>query len=249
MESRLLSGAGGVPISVQVSGDPGAPTVVLLHALGDRAADWGAVAAALAVEFQVVAVDLRGHGGSGRPGTYSFELMRDDVVRVLDALGFQSVILMGHSMGGVVAYLVAQAQPGRVSRLIVEDAPPPYPRTRPLPERPDGELAFDWAVVPAIAAQVNDPTRRWWKGLPDIPAPTLLIGGGETSHIPQELLAEVAGLIPDCTLVTIDAGHNVHRAAPDEFLNALTEWLDKRGHMTDDLDIPRTCTARRRRTR
>jgi pimeloyl-ACP methyl ester carboxylesterase len=124
-----------------------------------------------------------------------------------------------------VAYLVAQAQPKRIKRLIIEDAPPPFPRTRPVPERPEGALPFDWAVVPAIIEQVNDPTRRWWTHLPDITAPTLLVGGGPTSHIPQDLLVEVSELVPDCTLITIPAGHNVHETEPDEFLKAVLTWL------------------------
>ena len=228
MRTLTVPGADGVKISIQESGDPDAPPAVLLHALGDTAGDWGQVAAALGPDFRVLAVDLRGHGGSGRPGTYSFELMRDDVVAVLDALDLHDVILVGHSMGGVVAYLVALAQPGRLARLVVEDAPPPYPRTRTLPERPPGEFPFDWAVVPAIAGQVNDPLRRWWPRLPEIMVPTLLVGGGGGSHIPQKLLTEVVGLIPDCTLVTLDAGHNVHAAVPDQFVATLTAWLRER---------------------
>ena len=228
MGTLALPGADGVTISVQESGDPGTPPVVLLHALGDTALDWEPVAGALAADFRVFAIDLRGHGGSSRPGTYSFELMRDDVVAVLDALDLRDVILVGHSMGGVVAYLVALAQSGRLARLVVEDAPPPNPRKRALPERPSGELPFDWAVVTPIAGQVNDPSRRWWPRLPEIPVPTLLVGGGHGSHIPQELLTEVVRLIPDCTLVTLDAGHNVHAAVPDQFVATVTAWLRER---------------------
>jgi 3-oxoadipate enol-lactonase len=199
--------------------------MVLLHALGEQATSWNSVTPRLAPLFRVVNLDLRGHGGSDWPGNYSFELMRDDVIAVLDALGLHDVVLVGHSMGGTVAYLVAQAQPKRIKRLIIEDAPPPFPRTRPVPERPEGALPFDWAVVPAIIEQVNDPTRRWWTHLPDITAPTLLVGGGPTSHIPQDLLVEVSELVPDCTLITIPAGHNVHETEPDEFLKAVLTWL------------------------
>jgi 3-oxoadipate enol-lactonase len=219
----------GVRISCRVSGDPAAPAVVLLHALGDLASDWHTVESAFAPHFHVVAPDLRGHGDSDWPGTYSFELMRDDVIEVLDILNLRDVILVGHSMGGAVAYLLAQAQPGRIARLVIEDTPPPFPRTRALPEQPEGDLPFDWRVVPEIADQVNDPTRRWWTHLPDVSSPTLLIGGGPTSHIPQNLLVEVAQLVPDCTLITINAGHNIHQTAPKEFIDALTTWLASRG--------------------
>jgi len=73
-------------------------------------------------------------------------------------------------------------------------------RTRALPERPEGALPFGWAVIPTTVEQVNDPTRRWWRHLPDIGAPSLLIGGGPTSHIPQDLLVEVSQLAPDLHL-------------------------------------------------
>jgi pimeloyl-ACP methyl ester carboxylesterase len=199
--------------------------MVLLHALGEHLDSWNAVVARLSGLFRLVTLDLRGHGASDWPGVYSFELMRGDVIAVLDALGLRDVTLVGHSMGGTVAYLIAQAQPARVARLIVEDAPPPFARTRAIPERPEGVLAFDWAVVPAILEQVNDPTRRWWTHLPDITAPTLLIGGGPTSHIPQHLLLEVSQLVPDCTLLTIPAGHNIHESEPDAFLDAILSWL------------------------
>ncbi len=225
MEVREVPLADGTVIRCQLSGDPGAPEMVLLHALGEQAASWDEVALRFATRFRVVALDLRGHGASTWPGIYSFPLMRDDVLGVLDALDLQDLVLVGHSMGGTVAYLVAQAQPGRITRLVVEDAPPPFPRDRPVPARPAGELPFDWAVVLAIVEEVNDPSLRWWKHLPKITAPTLLVGGGPTSHIPQELLVDVSRAVPDCTLVTISAGHDVHESEPDAFAETVLGWL------------------------
>jgi 3-oxoadipate enol-lactonase len=217
--------ADGIVISCQVSGDPGSPTMVLLHALGEQAASWDEVATRFATRFRVVALDLRGHGASTWPGAYSFTLMRDDVLGVLDALDLHDLVLVGHSMGGTVAYLVAQAQPGRIARLVVEDAPPPFPRERPVPARPVGELPFDWDVVPAIVEEVNDPSMRYWKHLPEITAPTLLVGGGPTSHIPQDLLVEVSRAVPDCGVVTIPVGHDVHESKPDLFVETVLNWL------------------------
>lgn len=218
----------GMGISYRTTGSPDAPALVLLHGLGEGAASWAGVEQRFADRFQVVALDLRGHGASDWPGEYSFEFMRDDVLGVLDVLGLRDIALVGHSMGGTVAYLVASARPDLVSRLIIEDAPPPFPRTRPIPERPSEPVDFDWAVVPTIAAAVNDPTRRMWALLPGITAPTLIIGGGPSSSIPQELLAEAAGLIPDCRLVEIDTGHDVHENRPNEFTSAVLGWLDEK---------------------
>ncbi len=84
---------------------------------------------------------------------------------------------------------------------------------------------FDWVAVPAIVEEVNDSSWRWWKHLPEITAPTLLVGGGPTSHIPQGLLVDVARAVPDCTLVTIPVGHDVHESAPDVFAQTVLNWL------------------------
>lgn len=199
--------------------------MVLLHALGERAADWDIVSGEFSRFFRVVAIDLRRHGASDWPGTYSFELMRDDVLGVLDRLGLHRVILVGHSMGGTVAYLIAEELPGRVDRLVIEDAPPPYPRDRALPDRPDGPLTFDWAAVPAIVAQVNSPDRIWWERLPAITARTLLIAGGPASHVRQDMIDQAAARISDCRLLTIPAGHNIHRKHPKEFTDAVLNFL------------------------
>src|SRR5215831_17374489 len=98
--------SGSVELAFDDYGKPDGRPVVLLHALGRSAADWVEVAAGLASDFRVIVPDLRGHGRSPRPGTYSFALMRDDVCALLDRLRVTRVSLVGHSMGGTVAYLV-----------------------------------------------------------------------------------------------------------------------------------------------
>ena len=223
-ESHKIA-AGGIHLAYEVSGLPGAPPMVLLHALGERGRDWAPVAGRFAGRFRVFALDLRGHGDSDWPGTYSFQAMRDDVVDALDQLGLGAVTLVGHSMGGGVAYLVAMQRPDLVGRLIVEDVSPPFPRDRAIPDRPAGPLDFDWAVVPAIVGQVNRGDPAAWDGLAAITAPTLLIGGGPASHIPQGKLAAAAARIPRCDLVTIPAGHLVHAERPAEFASVVLDWL------------------------
>lgn len=227
VEDRDVVLADGHRIRCLLSGDPGAPVLVLLHGLGEGAVSWDGVAPVFAERFRVVALDLRGHGDSSWPGTYSYELMCDDVVGVLDVLGLGEVVLVGHSMGGAVAHLVTQTRPDRVAALVVEDAPPPYPREpRPLPERPAGPLPFDWAVLVAVLTETDDPSMRWWPGLAGVTAPTLVVAGGPTSTVPQERLLEVVAAIPECALVTVPVGHHVHVGDPAAFTAAVLGWLD-----------------------
>jgi 3-oxoadipate enol-lactonase len=227
MDEQHAVTIGEIRMSYEVTGDPAAPPMVLLHALGERGSDWAPVTPALAGRYRVYVPDLRGHGATDWPGTYSFKLMRDDVIGLLDHLGLRQVILAGHSMGAVVAYLVTIARPDLVTRLIIEDAPPPFPRNRQVPAEPaaDDPAEFDWPVVPAIVTQVNQGDPETWELLKTITAPTLIIGGGQESHIPQDRLAEAAARIPACDLITIPAGHNVHATRPAEFKAAVLTWL------------------------
>jgi pimeloyl-ACP methyl ester carboxylesterase len=228
MQHRSLVTSSGVCLAYQVTDSPESPPMLLLHALGERGSHWTPVIEQFAERFQVLTVDLRGHGDSDWPGEYSFQLMYRDILDVIDQLGLRRITLAGHSMGAIVAYLLAMQNPERVTRLIIEDAPPPFRRDRTVPERPIGPVPFDWPVVPAIVAQVNAGDPATWKGLSAINAPTLIIGGGPDSHIPQDKLAEAATHIPDCTLVTIPAGHNVHTNRPGEFTETVLNWSSGR---------------------
>ncbi|MGL5850212.1 MAG: alpha/beta fold hydrolase, partial [Phycicoccus sp.] len=149
MSERVVVGVGGVAVSVVVrrSGTRTAPDVVLLPGTGNTADSWETVARALAPHCTTWAIDLRGHGASGRPGAYSIGLMAADVTGVLDALDVAPVDLVGHSLGGLVALRVAAGRPDLVRRLVLEDVGVLHPRPPDPPRRPDGPLDVDWGVV------------------------------------------------------------------------------------------------------
>ncbi|QBD74742.1 alpha/beta hydrolase [Ktedonosporobacter rubrisoli] len=215
------------------AGDPTAPPLVLLHALGLEAHNWDAITLMLAERYHVFALDQRGHGKSSRTEQYSFEAMRDDLKAFVDALSIGSFTLIGHSMGGSVAFIFAERWPERIARLVVEDTPPPFILSTELagrfsdpPDEPPQPVSYDWRLVKPIIRQLRSPDPAWWEKLTTISAPTLLIGGGSTSHVPQEKLLEVAELVPDCRLVTIEgAGHNVHRKSQEAYMNCLRDFL------------------------
>ena len=216
----------GVRLAYRAWGDEAAPPLVLVHGRGGDAAQWAPIARELAAAHRVYALDLAGHGLSDRSARYGFDVYRDQLRGFLKALGLADVDVVAHSMGGVAAYLLAADTPGLIGRLVIEDAPvliPADPPRGPV-EPPEEEPAFDWAVVAATDAQINDPDPAWRESLSAIKAPTLVVAGGENSHIPQDQLAWLADRIPDCRLVTIETGHLIHQTRPAEFLAALREF-------------------------
>ncbi|WP_055599988.1 alpha/beta fold hydrolase [Streptomyces aureus] len=216
----------GVRLAHRVRGSEDAPPLVLVHGRGENSTTWTRIAAELAADHRVYAVDLRGHGLSDRPGSYGFDVFRDELGGFLKALGLTGATVVAHSMGGGAAYLLAAREPDLIGRLVLEDVPVFFPLDPPRPpaERPEGVLGFDWEIVPATNAQLNDPDPAWREELPAITAPTLVVAGGPTSHLRQDQLSWLADRIPGARFVTIGAGHLVHTDAPDEFLDALREF-------------------------
>ena len=199
------------------------PPVVLLPGTGLTASDWDVVAAALARDRVVHAVDLRGHGSSDRPGRYSIELMARDVTLLLPQLGSR-LDLVGHSLGGLVACLVASSA-REVRRLVLEDVGLMRPRTPTTPERPNGTLLFDWAVVEQVRPEIDTPSPEWPAVLGALRLPVLAVSGGPSSFVPQLWVEDLVDAVQDGAMVTVDAGHEVHANRPAEFLDAVRAFL------------------------
>ncbi|MGW0698434.1 alpha/beta fold hydrolase [Streptomyces sp. NPDC002867] len=218
--------AGGVRLAYRVWGHEDAPPVVLAHGRCGNSDHWTHVAERLAATRRVYAGDLRGHGLSEWPGSYGFAAFRDDLAAFVTALGLGPVDLVGHSMGGAAALLLAEERPELVRRLVVEEPPPLQPLDPPRPPavRPEGPLDFDWPLVPATDAELNEPDPDWWDRLTEIKAETLVIAGGPSSGIAQDRIAALAARIPGARLVTVEAGHLVHETEPEKFLAALQNF-------------------------
>lgn len=124
----LATSADGVPIAYRVAG--AGRSLVLLHGFTESSASWeeaGYVDRFVRSGRQVVLIDCRGHGGSGKPhepAAYGSDKRARDVVAVLDALGIGAADLVGFSMGGLIALATALRFPAQVRRLIVIGAHP-----------------------------------------------------------------------------------------------------------------------------
>jgi esterase len=102
--------------------------IAILHGLFGAGRNWTTIARRLATHFQIVAFDLRNHGASPWAPTMDYAEMAEDVHAAMLARGHPEYMLIGHSMGGKIAMVLALAHPAAVERLLVVDiAPVAYP--------------------------------------------------------------------------------------------------------------------------
>ena len=136
---------GEVELAIGRAGD-GPDPVVCLHGITAQHRAFNAAARYLGPSRGLVGVDLRGRGDSDKPESgYGLEAHAADVVRVLDHLGLESVVLAGHSMGGFVALKTALAYPDRVRALVLLDGG--WPRVERSPEEMTGEEKQEAAAL------------------------------------------------------------------------------------------------------
>jgi len=102
------------------------PPLLIAHGLYGSARNWGVIAKNMAASRQVIAVDMRNHGNSPWMQTHSYPEMADDLSEVIGEVGGRADVV-GHSMGGKAAMMLALRHPDAVRRLVVADiAPVPY---------------------------------------------------------------------------------------------------------------------------
>src|SRR5215471_18623922 len=116
-----VSEANGVEIHYVRTGGP-KPPLVLLHGLMGNGACWTPLARALEGEYDVLMPDARGHGKSSTPPRgYRYDDHASDVMALIRSLGLASPIVLGHSMGGMTAAVVASQVAGVVRAVILVD--------------------------------------------------------------------------------------------------------------------------------
>jgi esterase len=105
-------------------GNPGLPTLCLLHGLFGSANNWMGIVRYLQDDFHIIAPDLRNHGRSPHDEEMDYSSMAGDLLELLERSEINSANLLGHSMGGKVAMWLALQHPERVEKLLVADIAP-----------------------------------------------------------------------------------------------------------------------------
>ncbi len=100
------------------------PPVALLHGLFGRGQNLATLARRLSVRHRVITLDMRNHGASPHAPDMRYETMAEDVRETLATLGAWPASVLGHSMGGKAAMMLALLHPDGVGKLIVADIAP-----------------------------------------------------------------------------------------------------------------------------
>jgi pimeloyl-ACP methyl ester carboxylesterase len=126
-ESAMKIATNGIRLHVEEQGS-GDLALVFLHYWGGSSRTWGKVIAALPKSYRTIAIDHRGWGQSEAPASgYGLADLADDAQGVIEALELKRYLLIGHSMGGKVAQLMASRRPKGLAGLVLVAPSPPQP--------------------------------------------------------------------------------------------------------------------------
>jgi len=221
--------------------------LVLLHGFTGSSADWDDVLESWAGDYQIIAVDLRGHGKSGTlTGQFRHRDAAEDVLSLLDGLGVKSCKAIGISAGGNVLLHMTTKRPGLISAMVIVSATPYFPDQAR-------------SVMRSYGSDIQEAQRDYWKrshsggehqiqaliasarGFADddddlaftpprlsrIKARVLIVQGDSDPLYPVDLSVDLAKAIPNASLwIVPQSGHGpVFGGKRPEFLRICREFL------------------------
>jgi len=151
--------ANDIQINYELTGQTEAPVVMLSHSLASSMVMWNPQLESLESHFKVLRYDMRGHGASEAPdGAYTLELLAEDAVALLDALGIDTVHFVGLSIGGMIGQDLALNHADRLKSLALCDT------SAIMPDEAQPILQERIAVARAngMADQVDGTLERWF---------------------------------------------------------------------------------------
>jgi 3-oxoadipate enol-lactonase len=151
--------ANDIQINYELSGKKGAATVVLSHSLSSSLLMWNPQMDALNPYFQVLRYDTRGHGATDAPsGSYTLEVLAEDVIGLLDVLAMDRVHFVGLSLGGMIGQCLALSHPRRLRSLALCDTG----AIVPAEAQPVWQERVDKASKKGMAALFEETLERWF---------------------------------------------------------------------------------------
>lgn len=175
---RVMSGDVAISVNTVGQGEP----LLLIHGYPETHLTWYAVIPELAKQYTVVCPDLRGYGASDKPAgepdhaNYSKRAMAQDMIAVMDALGFDRFRVVAHDRGARVAHRLCLDHPQRVSKVALVDIVP----TTTLYDEVTREVATAYF--------------HWFFLIQPAPLPEKLIGGDPKAYLHMGLGMRTGGL-------------------------------------------------------
>jgi pimeloyl-ACP methyl ester carboxylesterase len=247
--------AGGVALNL-AEGPPAGPPLVLLHGGSARWQSWEPLVPALAGGWEIFAPDLRGHGKSGRvPQRYRLRDYAGDIAALLRQRVREPAVLFGHSLGGMIALLVAAQCPEHVRAVVVGDSPLTGATWHALIAHDRASLAT-WRELSGgrrpIAAIVEALKNTQIVSSPGKPAPMRQVWG-EDSPVYDWLAANLYQQDPDVLGALLDdfadaaAGYDMETLLPAIDCPVLLLQADPAsGGIMTDADVTRALTLLKR---
>ena len=233
------------------------PVVLLMHGSGRCIADWQeGVTERLSARHRVIAFDFYGFGFSDRNPrfTYGYDLWIQQAIDLLDALDIDSVTVVGHSVGGALACMLAAAHAERVDHVVTIGTGMAIEPAQFLPAIPGlGELMMARAPIfgPAasranrealeaayrikgtrgalltyIRRQMTVDGVRLLRGVfEEVKAPVLHVSGENDRNIPPETARKLTKRTRGSFVLIPDATHNVHTDAPVRLVEEIERFL------------------------
>ena len=238
----------GIQLNVRDEGK-GEPALLFLHYWGGSSRTWDPVVNRLKTDFRCVAYDHRGWGESDKPETaYSVHDLANDAEALIQTLGLTRYVLIGHSMGGKVAQLLAAKRPGGLEALILVAPAPPTPMNVPEAQRKQMIQAYQNReavefLIQNVLTAVPPPDEIRQQIIEDT-----LKGGMAAKHAWPEkgMLEDISGAVPDIRVPTLVlAGENdqvekidsLERAVVPNIPTARMTVIAETGHLSP-LEVP-----------
>lgn len=253
MERRTFS-RDGLRFSYLDSGGKGRP-LVALHAHIMEAITFAPLAARLAPEWRLIALDQRGHGHSDHAASYTRADYLQDLEAFFDHLDLNDAVLLGNSLGGINAYQFAARHPEKVRGLIIEDIgvvlsdEPTFvlawegefptrealaerigPRFAPYLEDSFRKTPTGWKLAfepKEIVASGKCTSGDYWNDWLATDCPALLLRGQDSKVTTQNECEQMASRRPNTRLKTLNGSHILHMEDPIAFHGAVRKFLQE----------------------
>lgn len=249
-ESGESLDVGGARIYFEICGNQEGPSLLMLHGGFGTIEDFNVFLPSVSDDFRVIGIDSRGHGKSTLGSKeLTYELLQQDVLRVLEHLGLTSVSIIGFSDGGIVGYRLAALTPLRVEKMVtigaawrlLEDDPvreifsrvtpeswrTKFPETVELYQRLNPEPDFDAFAWTSVRMWLDSSASGYpHEAVGDISCPLLIVRGDEDHLVSLADIAELRQRIKGSKLLNVPfAGHVAHEDQRETFLISLKQFL------------------------